>query len=276
MGLSFSTRNPSYKEVELLRHMLATFRDGSGNQRDKDLFTYADWRQVERCFAELLNGDSGEDKSIFDVIALDDEDDSTAYGYSIKSKALSKTDFGKLGSGGRVYMEIANSPAKFWAEITELHGLTEANFRRNESPKEIGDTVLKTVMRWHEEGKEFFDSNNESGAILNLEKSCYLCITSSNEKSVNNRKFQVHSFPLIYPDGIVWKYKSGSCLCGYDPDEPTKVLVDWYGVSGGQLKYYPKATSATFCTEVFTIPTAPKTMSIYEKAIEYFPHLSNE
>ena len=272
MALPFATRNPTNEEVEVLRHMLATFRDGSGNQRDGDLFTYADWRQVERCFAELLGGDGGEDKSIFDVIAPDDSTPAIAYGFSIKSKALSKTEFDKLSDGGRVYMEIANSPAKFWAEIKQHHNLSEENFRRQEKPKEIGDTVLKTVMRWHEEGKVIHDADKAPSVKLDLLNSCYLCITSSKE-SVDTRKHQVHAFPLKYPDGIVWKYKSSSCLSGYDPDEPTKVLVDWYGVSGGQLKYYPKASTAKFRTEIFSVPKAPKSLSILQKAYEYFPHL---
>jgi hypothetical protein len=271
MGLAFATRNPTSSEVEILRHMLATFRDGSGNQRDDGLSTHADWRQVERCFAELLGGDGGEDKSIFDVIAQDEKNPSTVYGFSIKSKALSINDFNKLANGGRVYMEIANSPAKFWAEINQLHNLTEESFRRQEKPSEIGNTVLNKVMRWHEDGKNSNDESNGS-TKLDLENSCYLCITSSKE-AINSRKHQVHAFPLKYPRGINWKYKSSSCLSGYDPDEPDKVLVDWYGVSGGQLKYYPKTSKARFNTPVFTVPEAPKNLSILQKALEYFPHL---
>ena len=251
--------------------MLATFRDGSGNQRDKDKLTYADWRQIERCLAEILDGEGGEDKNIFDVVSLDDKNSSIAYGFSIKSKALSKGDFENLKNDGRVYMEIANSPAKFWSEIKKLHGLTEESFRKKEGAKEIGDTVLQTVMRWHAEGKCYYDNNTSLGAAINLTASCYLCITSTNEKSINLRKYQVHSFPLKYPSGIKWKYKSASCLSGYDPDEPEKVLVDWYGVSGGQLKYYPKASSATYKSTVFDIPPAPKIMSIKEKVLNYFP-----
>lgn len=274
MGLPFATRDATDDEVLLFKLMLATFRDGSGNQKDNDNRTRADWRQIERCVAELLNGDGGEDKGIFDVILLDQQDVALAYGFSIKSKQLCPRDFLKLQTDGRVYMEIANSPAKFWNAIGNEHELTENDFRNMSSPNLIGGTVLNTVMEWHREGKRQFDvspSNLQQGKSLDLGNSCYLCITSSN--SCAERLYQVHSFPLEYPGNIQWRYKSAACLSGYDPDSPNDVLVDWYGVSGGQLKYYPSVSKARYSTNVFSIPTPPRVMTIREKANMYFPDL---
>lgn len=249
--------------------MFATFKDGSGNQKDADGQTLADWRQIERCFAELLNGTGGEDKNIFDVIANDPSDSTQAYGFSIKSKQLPIKQFDSLASGGRVYMEIANSPAKFWAEINSLHSYTEADFREQKHANAIGNTVIQTVMKWHQEGKSNFDAENP-GVSLDLNNSCYLCVTSSKESS-DSRRYQVHSFDLSYPAGIIWRYKSSACLTGYDPQKPSEPLIDWYGLSGGQLKYYPSTSSSKYSTGIFTVPNPPRSMTIQEKVELYFP-----
>jgi hypothetical protein len=59
-------------------------------------------------------------------------------------------------------------------------------------------------------------------------------------------------------------------LRGYDPTYPDEVLVDWYGLSGGQLKYYPRASEAKHYTEQFQL-LLPKMVSISEKASVYWP-----
>lgn len=271
MALAFIHRAPTTDETKALSLMFATFRDGSGNQKDSDGKTRADWRQIERCFAELLNGYGGEDKNIFDVIAPDPENPSAAYGFSIKSKQLAPREFETLSSDGRVYMEIANSPAKFWSAIKAKHGFTENDFRSQRHPDLIGNTILQTVMAWHVDGKTMHDrANNSNGTSLDLANSCYLCVSSSNE-SAELRRYQIHVFPLHYPSNIVWRYKSAACLSGYDPASPNKALIDWYGLSGGQFKYYPSVTAARFSSAIFTVPNCPRSLTISEKAKLYFP-----
>lgn len=267
MGLPFATRAPTCEEVNLLRLMLSTFKDGSGNETESDGTTRAGWREIERCIADWLNGLGGENKAIFDVIAPDSLNPSVCYGYSVKSKQLSNSMFDKLPIGARVYMEIANSPAKFWAEIKRLHGLEEADFRNQKHPSEIGDSVLSLVMKWHQEGKALFESHNKN-TTLDLEHSCYLCVSYSKD-TPSNRRYQIHSFGLQYPKDITWKYTSDSCLSAYDT--LGEKLIDWYGVSGGQLKYYPKANAAIFSTNVFKLLPPPKQLSIKDKARIHFP-----
>src|SRR5688572_25136577 len=117
MSLAFATREPTEREVTDLRHMLSSFRDGSGNEREEDGSTRAGWRQIERCIAELVGSKGTEDKSIFDVVGKDEHNPQLAYGFSVKSKQLDRRALVALTSVGRVYMEIANSPAKFWAGL---------------------------------------------------------------------------------------------------------------------------------------------------------------
>src|SRR2546430_1579204 len=98
MGLAYATRPPTLREDQTLRLLLSTYRDGTGNQRERDKSTRANWREMERCVAELLTGVGGEDKNIFDIVAHDDARNTVAYGFSVKSKQLSKSQFQRLNT----------------------------------------------------------------------------------------------------------------------------------------------------------------------------------
>ncbi len=269
MGLVYATHSPSAHDDNLLRLLLSTFRDGSGIEREPDNSTRANWRQMERCVAELLDSIGGEDKQIFDVIALDKADPTTAYGFSIKSKVLSKKDFDRLSDGARVYMEIANSPAKFWSAIKSSHGLTENDFTHMRHPQEVGNTVIDLVSTWHSQGKDDFEVS-QHGKRLDLTNSRYLCISLSNELP-SARRYQVHAFSLNYPPTLTWRYKSPRCLSAYEPSDPDRPLLDWYGLSGGQLKYYPRAVDAVYHSSVLTLVEPSRKFSIQDKARQLFP-----
>lgn len=270
MGLAYATQNATGDELKLFQALLSIYRDGSGAEREKDGSTRANWRQIERCVADLLNSTTSEDKNIFDVIAKDQSNSRVSYGYSVKSKQLSAKAFSSLSSGGRVYMEIANSPALFWDEIRHRHNLTESAFRAKTNPQQIGDTLVATVTKWHKAGKRDFESANP-GCRLELSISNYFCLSYSENENPNNREYQVHIFPLEYPNNIVWQYSSDKCLRGFDPNHATEPLLDWYGLSGGQLKYYPKTTYARYKSPVFKL-LAPPQKSAREKVEIYFPH----
>lgn len=269
MGLVYATRDAKPEEILLFRSLLSIYRDGSGAEREKNGSTRANWRQIERCVADLVNSTTNEDKNIFDVSAPDESNNSKFYGYSVKSKQLSKNAFDNLSSDGRVYMEIANSPAKFWDDIEREHGLNEDAFRKKQEPQKIGNTIVQTVMKWHREGKQQFDSAN-NGNHLDLDGSNYFCLSYSQQDEPDEKEYQIHIFSLDYPENIVWKYTSAKCLRGYDPSDPKVALIDWYGVSGGQLKYYPKAKYARYASPVFKLHSPPH-ISAIEKAKIYFP-----
>ena len=274
MTCVFANRAPTLSEVNLFRLMLSTFRDGSGNEMEDDGSTRPNWRELERCVAALVNASTNENKCIFDVIARGENASDKYYGYSVKSKQLSPNKFGELSSSGRVYMEIANSPAKFWDAIQQNLNLAEVDFRSGNGASDIGNCVINLVEQWHLEGKTNFEASHPNGT-LDLANSIYFCLSYSKNSLSNNRLFQVHAFKLAYPKDMIWTYKSDKCLSGYDAKHPTEVLVDWYGLSGGQLKYYPRADSAIFSSPVFSLLSPQNTISLEDKARSYFPSQFN-
>jgi hypothetical protein len=272
MGTPFITSSPTEKDILKLKLLMSVFQDGSGNQREHSESSRADWRQLERCVAELVGAIGGEDKQIFDVVAPDISQPSLFYGLSVKSKQLALSNFSSLSSNGRVYMEIANSPAKFWSVLSEKLGTTESDFRNQKFASDIGACVIETVERWHAEGKALFEEDYP-GSTLDLSNSCYFCISLSKPRAGTNTLYQVHTFKLSYPKEIIWKYKSDKCLTGFDPSEPEEPIFDWYALSGGQLKYYPQAKKAIFSSHVFSLES-PAKLSITDRAKLYFPALS--
>ena len=274
MGLAFATNNPTENEALALRLLLSCYRDGSGAEKEKDGSTRANWRQIERCVADLFGVETNENKNIFDLCAPDETSSSTFYGFSVKSKQLTLKNVKGLDNGERVYMEIANSPAKFWDALKIKLKIDETDFTSQRHPTEIGETILETVKSWHFEGKTDFESKNP-GKVLELDHSVYLCLSYSKPDDQGRRLHQVHAFSLDYPSDILWKYTSNKCLSGFDPAEPSKRLIDWYALSGGQLKYYPKGTQALWKTEIFTLDMPPKTTPA-DKVLLYFPKYEKE
>lgn len=265
----FILNSPSPSDIERLRLLISVFRDGTGNQRETASTSRADWRQLERCVAEYVGAIGGEDKQIFDVIAPNKSNNKLFYGLSVKSKQLPIKGFDLLRSTGRVYMEIANSPAKFWDVLNEELSLREDDFRSQKYAEKIGNCILDTVERWHLEGKSNFEKTN-ANSTLDIASSFYFCISLSQPVDGVETRFRVDTFELKYPKNLIWKYKSSKCLSGFDPSNPSESVVDWYALSGGQLKYYPKAADAKFRSPEFTLHT-PEILSITARAKLYWP-----
>ena len=62
---------------------------------------------------------------------------------------------------------------------------------------------------------------------------------------------------------------AGARLAGQDG---TGVIFEWYGESGGQLKYYPPASGAEWVSKVFQLePLGDAEYGILKKAAAYFP-----
>ncbi len=269
MSTIFIDRDPTPQETALFQLAMSSFCDGSGQEREKDGTTRPGWRDLERVVAEVLNGTNPENKEIFDVVFPSADDSSVDYGVSIKSKQLSLVNaMDRLNDTGRVHMELSNSPAKFWAAL-RAKGIEESDFRNQLRADEVGEIVLSVVKGWHEDAKVKYD-HEHLGRTLDLAKSIFLTISYGKFDGVSRRAYQMHSFDLDFPQGISWEYISDKCLRGYDPLYPNETLVDWYGLSGGQLKYYPRASSSKSKTEQFQL-LAPKKVSISEKASVYWP-----
>jgi hypothetical protein len=266
MSIPFLTRAPTQQEQDLLRLAVSTFSDGGGMIREGAGGSLPGWRDFERAVAEVLKGKASESKAIFDVVVPSDTP-RVDYGLSLKSKELDRPSaIGDLERDGRVYMELSNSPAKFWRALG-AKGITEEDFRNQRRAEDVGAIVLDTVEGWHQAAANGHQA--ATGRELHLGRSAFVVLSYSSARA-GARDYQWHSFDLAFPRGIVWQYRSAKSLKGFDPAHPREVLVDWYGLSGGQLKYYPRASSARQKSAVFKLLQAPK-LSILAKAARYWP-----
>jgi hypothetical protein len=56
----------------------------------------------------------------------------------------------------------------------------------------------------------------------------------------------------------------------------TTVVIEWYGLSGGQLKYYPSAEDAIWVSPIFQLEPLPQDERGYglqRRVMDYFPEL---
>lgn len=264
MATPFITCAPTEKDERRIALLMSVFKDGSGQERDAT-GTRAGWKDLERVVSEFLGGHPLEKKQVFDVIVDATKTESSKYGVSLKTKCLgSSLKIQNLQSTGRVYMELTNSPAKLWAPLKAI-GINESDFGKK-SAQEMGDLILTTVHAWY--------SAYCAVKHVNMGKCIHMTISYSNGKN-GERLHQIHSFPLGFPLGIIWKYTSDKCLRGFDPSYPGETLFDWYGLSGGQLKYYPKASGAIYSSSIFEL-FIPPIYSITEKSKVYWPEEWNQ
>lgn len=269
MATPFIDKAPTPEETTLFQLAMSSFCDGSGQERDTNGITRPGWRDFERIVAELLEGFAPENKDIFDIIVPDKNLLNIDYGISLKSKQLGNVNgVENLASNGRVHMELANSPAKFWMAL-RTKGVTEEDFRKKKKADLVGTTLLDVIRDWHLQSVDRYNSTH-SARTMDLSKSIYMTISYGKPRSESPRKYQIHSFSLEFPDNINWKYISDRCLRGYDPLHPEEALIDWYALSGGQLKYYPRASIAKYHSESFEL-LVPKKISIMERASVYWP-----
>lgn len=264
--IPFIHRDPTDTESILLKLLISSFGDGSGQEKDS-FGTRAGWRDLERVIADLTNGEALEKKHVFDVLIKDTEDNTVIYGISVKSKCLGRNKkIETLDKEGRVYMELTNSPAKLWAPLKQKD-ISEENYGNEDFANEIGNSILYTVHSWYQNsGIDGIDLDNSVHLVFSYGKP-----VKSNEP----RKYQVHVFELGFPDGIIWTFHSKSCLRGFDPKYPNEVLFDWYGLSGGQLKYYPRASEAKYKSFIFQTLN-PAEISLRKRVEKYWPDEWNQ
>jgi hypothetical protein len=270
MNVAMLTSAPTPEQIKKIQLLLSVFMDGSGQETDKH-GTRPGWRDMERAVGVWLEGRNPANKEVFDVIVSvpTPEGKTRAVGVSAKSKELKRLGaLGDLATSGRVYMELCNSPAKLWAPLIES-GITEADFKAKRRAQEIGSLILGVVRRWHNDYKILFERENPT-VEFDLTSSAFLTL-SYKTRADGERSFQLHSFDLDFPEGISWQYATERCLRGFDPANEKEVLFDWYGLSGGQLKYYPRASLSRFATPPFELIAPPREMSLCERAARYWP-----
>lgn len=266
MSIPFVDRNPTKKEFELFRLILSTYQDGSGQQSLEDGSTLPGWRDFERSVALSFNGESQENKFIFDVLLPDKKRSGIYFGVSCKMRrTLNDTK-----RTGRVTLELSNSSGKFWDRLSRT-GIHQQNYK--EKPFEVAQALIQEANEWHT-GVDL-----KQGGRVDLSRSFYLAL-SWNMKN----EYQLFKFPLSLPEPktLNWDFpmlkndeaKMGRRLRGQDN---SGTLLEWYGESGGQLKYYPLVDNALWKSKIFNLEALPKGWEkkhgILAKAKDYFPSL---
>lgn len=267
MSIPFVDHDPTDLEFERFRLILSTYQDGSGQQALKNAQTLPGWRDFERSVAIAFGGESQESKFIFDVLLHDVKDTRIYFGLSCKMRqTLDETK-----KTGRVTLELSNSSGKFWAHLGKT-GIHQQNYK--DRPLDVAKALLEQVDEWHSHV-----GLHQNGKI-DLSKSFYLAL-SWNLKG----EYQLFKFSLVLPDpsSLKWDFplviKNGNQEFGrrLRGQSETGTLFEWYGESGGQLKYYPLIKNALWQSDIFRLEPLPDgwddKFGILRKAKSYFPKL---
>ena len=264
MTVALAQRIPSPQEFERFRLVLSTYQDGTGMLAGQAGGSLPGWRDFERTVALVFEGIASENKDIFDVRLPDPARSGISYGVSCKMKE----ELRRMDSSGRAYMELSNSAKKFWAALNN-QGITQINYK--EHPQTVGIILVELVQSWHAA------VSVEEGGQVDISNSFYL--TLSYDKT--GGWYQLHKFSLELPDPqtLKWYYPTHKRngeerlgnLTGYDGQGR---IFEWYGESGGQLKYYPLIENALWQSERFQLEPLPEGIAhgILSKAQAYFPN----
>ena len=255
----FAHRDPTEGELELFRLLLSTFQDGSG-QLTVNSGTLPGWRDFERTIAEVTGGIAPENKGIFDVLVPDANPPAQYVGLSGKMrKELSRIDRDR-----RVTIELSNSARKMWEALGD-YGITALDYKGRAI--EVGTILVNLVESWHRAASTY------KGHAVDIARSSYLALMW-HQSTV---RYQLFKFPLVLPDPseLNWYFTTtGKGHLNGDDSSGGRVF-EWYGESGGQLKYYPLSTGAAWKSPVFDLEQVPAEANkpLTEKAQAYYPEL---
>ncbi len=231
MSVPFVDRPPTDAEIEKLRLILSTYQDGSGMLQREGGQTLPGWRDFERSVAAAFSGKALESKWIYDVVLLSQKDD-VQIGISCKMRGTLRD----VARKGRVTIELSNASGEFWDSV-KLKGITQENY--HQQPDIVGATLIEVVERWH------INVGLDNGGSIDNARSFYLSL-QWEPKTGNYQLFQYPVDLPVYDD--LAREVTGRRLVGRDQEG---VLFEWYGLSGGQLKYYPLVELANWRSEVF-------------------------
>jgi hypothetical protein len=261
---------PTEAQIAKLRLILSTYQDGTGQLPAPNNMTLPGCRDFERAVAAAFDGQSQESKHIFDVLTIS-KDAVYTYGISCKmrgelTKSVDRVDRKGRSLKGRISMELSNSAKYFWNQL-KARGINEANYR--DKPQETGIALIDLVRSWH----------NEKSSIINLHKSFYFVLSWDRKGS-----YQLHQFAFILPDprSLHWhfptkigKNKAEEPAVRLAGDDDFGTIFEWYGDTGGQLKYYPLTQDAIWISDIFHLEPLPVSdelaYGIIAKARTYFP-----
>ncbi len=231
----------------------------------KNGMTLPGWRDFERAVALAFGGEAQENKAIFDVLLSSPDNPDIKCGLSCKMRGeLDRID----KKDGRVTLELSNSAGKFWNHL-KTKGINQRNYKNR--PRDVGIALIELVVQWHEE------VSIARGGNVDLTGSSYLALSWSKAGW-----YQLHQFSLQLPDPkrLKWYFPTverggiATAARHLRGDDASGTLFEWYGESGGQLKYYPLAKTAIWSSERFRLePLKNVQHGILTKVAEYFPQL---
>jgi hypothetical protein len=179
-----------------------------------------------------------------------------------------RRELDRVAKDGRVTLEVSNSSGKFWEHL-RTKGVNQTNYKSR--PREVGVALIELVGEWHAQ------VSISRGGNVDLTGSSYLALSWNRDGW-----YQLHQFPIKLPDPrhLKWSFpkwehrgveRVARHLRGED-EEGT--LFEWYGESGGQLKYYPLAKKAIWSSARFQLePLGNAEHGILAKVAAYFPQL---
>jgi len=250
--IPFVDRYPTKNEIEQLRLILSTYQDGSGMLK-RSQYTLPGWRDFERTVATTFNGQALESKWIYDII-LNSVDGEKAYGISCKMRGT----LVDVERKQRVTIELSNASGEFWDTIKKRN-ITQENYHQHAAI--VGETIVHVVENWHHA------VGLENDGTIDTSKSFFFVLQWEEKR----RNYQLFQYPIELPDPqqLIWEVE-GRRLIGRDH---SGILFEWYGLSGGQLKYYPLAQNAIWQSDVFSLEPLPTNLEfgLQDKAKLYFP-----
>ncbi len=253
MRYIFTGSIPTKRQIEKLRLILSVYQDGSGQLVFEPGKSLPGWRDFERSVALAFDGIAQESKAIFDVLVPIPQISEVDFGISCKMRETLHT----VEQTGRVTVEVSNSHGKFW-DALKAKGIDDYSI----NPDTSGKILLDLVESWHSR------VSLEQGGTVDLRKSFYL-ILQWHKRSGRYQLFQ-YQVQLPDPETLFWE-AAGKRLIGRDDDG---VMIEWYGHSGGQLKYYPFADEAIWSSEVFQLEPLPAgDYGLKRRVREYFSDL---
>jgi len=250
--LDLGTRIQNHKDINQLAVLLSTFTDGSGQLKSisKKYNSLPGWLDIERTCAEFFNGKTLEKKDVFDVVI---PKENKMIGVSIKTKCVGTPLKLFNLDNGQLYLELTNSSATIWNELKQ-HNLQESDFGNNSKATIIGSKLVEIANKIQSKSTvEKIDFDESRHIVFSYSK------PTNKDPSIF---YKIHVLKMNINEELVWKFSSDKCLRGSLGD---KTIVDWYGLSGGQLKYYPLASNSTHTSPVFSLFPLNR-LSISDKA----------
>lgn len=133
--LPFRDRPLSTEELQALRLVLSSYRDGSG-QNQTAVGSMPGFRDFERGLASIVGGSAAENKGVFDVTRA--VPGGLGYGVSCKMARFATS------SQQAAFAELSNAAAKFRAHLLglQINWVTE--------PGLAGPALIELVTSWHQ------------------------------------------------------------------------------------------------------------------------------